>query len=536
MSAETAIVDGSTVAPLGPSEEEWRLDLRTVLIIFSVMLGVLLEIIDTSIVNVALPAMMGSLGATLNEIDWVITGYIIANVIIMPVTGWLAARFGRKRYFVSSILLFTFASLMCGLSTTAWQLILWRIVQGLGGGALVTTSQTVLVETFPPSKQGVGQAIYGIGVIVGPSLGPTLGGWLTDNASWQWIFYINIPLGLIAATFAATYIEDPEFLKKMRPPRVDWPGLALLIIGVGALQTFLERGHKDDWFESTHIVVLASMAAFGLVALVIRELSTEHPIVDLRVLRHRALWVGCILNTLLGVGLYGTVYLMPLFTQTMLGWGAWNSGLAVLPSSAASAAVLLVSGQLTWILGPRPLLWFGMGSMMVALSMMSQWTTACGWDQIFWPQILRGMGTGTIGVALSTATLRALPTEQIQAGSGIYNLFRHLGGSLGIATLTTTLDHRATVHHAHAASPVGPLSDVVYEKLQSLASLFTQQGFDPATANHLALRTLDRFVSVDAHVEAFQDAYVLLFVLFLLALPLPFLVAKHAPGKMKTLD
>src|SRR5262245_16640984 len=270
-----------------------RLGLSQYLIVLSVMCAVLLEIIDTSIVNVALPSMMGNLGATLDEIDWVVTGYIVANVIVIPMTGWLASRFGRTRYFVSSILLFTFASLMCGASQTVNQLVFWRIVQGLGGGALLATSQAILMETFPPGRQGMAQALFGVGTMVGPSLGPTLGGWITDHWSWHWIFLINVPLGLIAASLCATQLRDPPYLKAQRAPIVDWPGIALLVVSIGSLQWLLERGHKDDWFASPKITLLACVTVFGLIALVIRELRTDHPVVDLRVLRQRPLVVGC---------------------------------------------------------------------------------------------------------------------------------------------------------------------------------------------------------------------------------------------------
>jgi DHA2 family multidrug resistance protein len=518
--------------PYRPSDEDWQLDLGTLLIVLSVMLAVMLEIIDTSIVNVALPSMMGSLGATLDEIDWVITGYIVSNVIIIPMTGWLAARFGRKRYFVTSILIFTAASLLCGTSTSATELVLWRIVQGMGGGALVATSQAVLVETFPPSKQGVGQAIFGFGAMIGPSLGPTLGGWITDNYSWHWIFFINVPLGLGAAMLCATYLEEPAYLANRRPSRIDWPGITFLVVGVGCLQTLLERGHKDDWFQSPFIMALAVAAGVSIVALVIRELTTEHPIVDLRVLRRRPLAVGCCLAVLMGVGLYGTVFLFPVFTQSLLDWNAWNSGLAILPSTAATAVVMLYAGRLVWRIGPRPLLWTGMVLMIFALSLMSRWNLQTGWDQILIPQILRGTATGMMFVPLATATLRALPTEEVPAGAGLYNLCRQLGGSFGIAALTTVLDQRGEIHRTNIAGYVGPLTQTVAHQLDALTGGFVQRGFDVGTARNLAAASIDQMVSAHASMMAFQDAYVVIASLFAIAIPVVFLVARHAPGKV----
>lgn len=513
------------------SEEGYRLDLARLLIVISVMLAVVLEIIDTSIVNVALPSMMGSLGATLDEIDWVITGYIVSNVIIIPTTGWMAGRFGRKRYFTTSILIFTFASLMCGMSTNVTQLVIWRIVQGLGGGALLATSQTILVESFPPSRQGVGQAIFGVGAMLGPSLGPTLGGWLTDNYSWHWIFLVNVPLGLAAAALCATQLRDPPHLKRQTGGRVDWPGIVLLVVGIGALQTLLERGNREDWFASVWIQLLAVAGVVGLGGLVVRELTTEHPIIDLRVLRRRSLAVGCLLGALMGVGLYGSIFLFPLYTQSLLGWPAWDSGLAILPSSIATALVMAFVGQLVWRVGPRLLFVSGMLLMLCGLVGMSSWTLQSGWDQILVPQILRGLAMGGMFVPLSTATLRSLPPAEVAKGAGLYNLCRQLGGSLGIAALTTLLDHRADVHRTALAGQLSPLSGAVFQHHNALVRGLELRGLGPDAAQHAASAALGRLLDAQASMEAFSDAYVFIAILFLLMLPLGFFVARHAPGK-----
>jgi DHA2 family multidrug resistance protein len=527
MSASPSTESGWPLA----EEEEFRLDLHRVLLVVAVMMAVLLEIIDTSIVNVALPSMMGNLGATLDEADWVITGYIVSNVVVIPMTSWLAARFGRKRYFVGSILLFTSASLLCGLSSTITELVFWRIVQGLGGGALLATSQSVLVESFPASRQGQAQAIFGVGAMLGPSLGPTLGGWLTDVYSWHWIFLINVPLGIAAAALCAAELQEPEYLRHQRAPRVDWPGIALLVVGIGALQTMLERGNKDDWFASPLIVALSVTAVLSLVALVMRELTTEHPIVDLRVLRHRALAVGCVLGMLLGVGLYGSVFLFPVFSQSLLGWTAWNSGLAILPSSIATAVIMAFVGRAVWRIGPRPIFVAGMVVMTVGLVTMSRWTLDAGWDQIWFPQVLRGIAMGCMFVPLSTATLRALPPQDVPKGAGLYNLFRQLGGSLGVALLATLLDHRADVHRAGLAGHVGLYDPVSAERLRGMAAGLAQRGFDPDTAQRAAVAMLDRLLEAKSAMLAFQDAYLVMATLFLLLLPFGFAVARHAPGK-----
>ena len=360
------------------SEAEYRLDFARLVIVFSVMLAVLLEIIDTSIINVAVPTMMGNLGATLDEIDWVVTSYIVAIVIVLPLTGWMSKRFGRTRYFVVSILIFTAASAMCGASRTVDELIFWRVVQGLGGGALMATAQAILVESFPPSKQGVGQAVFGVGAMIGPALGPTLGGWLTDNYSWHWCFLINVPLGLLAATLCATNLEDPPHLERDPAGRVDWPGIALLVVGIGCLQTMLELGNKKDWFDSPQIVLLAVASGVGIFGLLWRELTIEDPIVDFRVLLHRDFTIGCIFTALGGMALYGVIFLFPVYTQTLLGWTAWQSGLSSLPSSITTAVVMAGLGNLIWHIGPRKPFIVGMLLMLGTLAYMSRLTLQSG--------------------------------------------------------------------------------------------------------------------------------------------------------------
>ena len=518
------------------SEDEYRLDLRRLLIVVSVMLAVVLEIIDTSIVNVALPSMMGNLGASLDEADWIITGYIVSNVIVIPMTSWLAGRFGRKRYFVTSILIFTFASLMCGLSTSVDEIVMWRIVQGLGGGALLATSQTILIESFPPSRQGVGQAIFGVGAMIGPSLGPTLGGWITESLSWHWIFLVNVPIGLLAAALCATQLEDPEHLQRTRGAPIDWPGMALLAVGVGSLQTLLERGNAQDWFASNEIRLLAAAAAVGLVGLVYRELTCDDPLIDLSVLRHRALAIGCLLGTLMGLGLYGSVFLFPVFSQSLLSWSAWNSGLAILPSSITTAVVMAFLGRLVWRIGPRIPFVFGMMVMLVALHGMSRWSLASGWDQILGPQVLRGLAMGCMFVPLSMATLRSLPPREVAKGAGLYNLFRQLGGSLGIALLTTVLDRRADFHRAGLATQVGPLDPNASQALGAIAHGLVLRGADPDSAQAMATAVLGRLVDGQAMAEAFSDAYALIALLFVVMLPLGFMIARHAPGKLAPIE
>ncbi len=510
-----------------------QLDLRTLLVVLSALSAVLLELIDSSIVNVALPTLMGSLSATLDEIDWVVTGYIVSNVIVIPMTGWMSERFGRKRYFVSSILAFTAASLMCGLSRSVDQLIFWRIVQGLGGGALVSTSQSILIESFPPRRQGTGQAIFGIGAMMGPSIGPTLGGYITDHYSWPWIFFVNVPLGLLAAAVCTAFLKDPPYLRRRARGRVDWQGMALLVIGVGSLQALLEEGHRKDWFESSEVTALAVVGGIAIAALLWRELTIDEPIVDFRILRHRQLAVGCGLGALSGMGLYGSILLFPIFTQTLLGWSALESGLASLPATLATAVSMLFVGRLVWRLGPRHLFAAGMGLMIAGLLAMHGWTLEAGWDQLWPPQVLRGLAMGALFVPISTAALRGISNRDIPRATGIFNLTRQLGAAFGIAMLTTLLENRADLHRAALAPHLSPLEPNAMGALERIAEGLARSGLDVETARVAATAVLERQLERVAMSLAFQDAYLFLATAFVVALPAVLLVARHAPGKFE---
>ncbi|MCB0219845.1 MAG: DHA2 family efflux MFS transporter permease subunit, partial [Chrysiogenetes bacterium] len=317
---------------------------RKWIITVTVILASVIEIIDTSIVNVALPHMMGNLSATLDEVAWVITSYVVANVIVVPMTGWLSMRFGRRNYFVGSILLFTAASFFCGQATSIWELVAFRLIQGVGGGALLSTSQSILVETFPPEELGFANGLFGLGVVMGPTVGPTLGGWITDSFSWRWIFYINLPIGLLAAFCAYTFIRDHEDAK--RPPSTDWLGIVLLIVGIGALQIFLERGEAEAWFETTYITVLCGVSVLGILGFIWRELATEHPIVNLRVLKDGSLALGTVCNFILGFGLYASVFILPVFAQNLLGFTATQTGLIMLRGALATMIMMPLVGKI----------------------------------------------------------------------------------------------------------------------------------------------------------------------------------------------
>jgi MFS transporter, DHA2 family, multidrug resistance protein len=500
---------------------EDRIDLGTWMTLAALMLATVLEVLDTTIVNVALPHVMGHLGATLDEISWVVSGYIVSNVMIIPMTGWLQSRFGRKRYLTASVLLFTTASALCGASSSLGELVVFRVLQGIGGGALLSTSQAVIVETFPARRQALGQSIFGLGVMVGPSLGPTLGGWITDAYSWRWIFYVNVPLGALAALLCAVYLKDPPHLSERKAVSpVDYVGIALLIAGIGALQTTLERGQALGWFDSPTIVLLGAVSVVCLSWFVVHELRTAHPVVDLRALRHSNLALGCIAGAVVGASLYGAMFLFPVYSQSLLGWTASQSGMAILPSSLAMAFAMVAVTRFAARFGPQPFLIAGMCIFLGAMLYMMRWTHESGVDDILGPQIARGLGLGLMFVPLSMVALRSLPVSEVANAAGLYNLSRQLGGSFGVALLSTLVERQAKVHRSYLGEHVSALEPAGWERLTALQNMFLLRGADPDSALQAARAGLEHTLQTQALVLAFADAYLAILVMGLLALPL----------------
>jgi DHA2 family multidrug resistance protein len=498
------------------------------LIALAVVLAALMQVIDSSIVNVALPDMMGNLGANLDEIAWVSTGYILASVIVIPMTGFLGDLFGRKRYFVGSILVFTASSFFCGSSHSLGALITWRIIQGVGGGALMTVSQAVLFESFPPEEAGTAMALFGLGVMVGPTIGPTLGGYLVDTSGWPWIFYINIPVGILAAIMIATYVHDPEHQKK--PSRIDYLGIALLIASVGALQFVLEHGQREDWFDSRQIIVLTLIGVVGWFALMWRELTTDQPVIDFRVLRHRQVWVGTLLGVVMGVGLYAMSFTLPVFLQANLRMTAQQTGLILLPGAMATAISMGVVGRLTNRFDARVLITIGALLFAYAAWQLSQITGSSGASDFFWPLIGRGLGLGLMFVPLTTMTLADLSPRELPQGVGLYSFFRQLGGSFGIAGIATlvikyTAEVRTTLgEHLTATDPMA------LSRLNTITRGMVGQGADAYTARQRALSLIDRQVLGQASVIAYSKIYVIAAGLMLMLIPLLLLVRKTTSG------
>ena len=488
------------------------------LIAFAVTLASVLELVDTSIVNVAIPHMMGNLGATLDEVAWVSTGYIVANVIVLPLTSWLSDRFGRRNYYTGSILLFTLASFFCGAARSLEGLVLWRVIQGIGGGALISTAQAILFDVFPIRERATAMAIFGMGVMVGPTLGPTLGGWITDNYSWPWIFYINVPLGLLAAVLTWRSVPEPAHL--IRRTNVDWLGLALLILCIGALQILLERGESKDWFESREIIVETILAGLGVVAFIWHELTTPNPIVNLRILRNRQLAGGVAFAVILGFALYSSVFALPVFLQNLLGYSAWDTGRVILPGAIASAFTMALMGRLSGRLDARLLVSTGVLLFLWSMWLHYHFTTAIGMNDLLLPMVLRGVGLGFIFVPLTGAAVADLRPDQLAQGTGLFNLARQLGGSFGIA-VTASLLSRFTEQSREALLPhlaAGSPSATTW--LQQATARLASLGSSVPEAQQRANALLESALRQQASMVAFEKVFLTMGLTFVAALPL----------------
>jgi MFS transporter, DHA2 family, multidrug resistance protein len=423
------------------------------LITITVMLGLIMAIIDATIVNVALNDIAGNLGASIDEISWVATGYILASVITMPLNGWLTAYFGRKTFYAGCLAIFTIASFLCGTAHSIWQLVFYRVLQGFGGGALQPTAQAILFETYPPEKRGAAMAIFGLGAMVGPAVGPTLGGYIIDNYSWPLIFYINIPIGIVAFIMTILFIPNPSFIQKPKGG-VDWVGLSLLSAGLASLQYVLERGQHDDWFQSGTIWLLTIVSVVSLAWFIWKTLRDRHPLVDLNVFRFRTFTIGNIIGVIAGFGLFGTSLILPLFFQTVLGFTAFDTGMALLPGAIATAISMVIVGRMTSKVDPRILVGFGM----IVFGISTWWLGAlnenAGYWDVFWPRLVQGFGLGFLFVPLTTVTLGAVPKEELAGATGVSTLLRQLGGSFGIAILTTLLAREMAIAQSELASGV----------------------------------------------------------------------------------
>jgi DHA2 family multidrug resistance protein len=497
-------------------------------IAIAVALGALLEVVDTSIVNVALTDMQNSLGATLSEVSWVVSGYAVANVIVLPLTAWLGDRFGKKRYFIFSLVGFTVASVMCGVATTLPMLVLARVLQGLMGGGLLAKAQAILFETFPKEEQGVAQAFFGAIVIAGPAIGPTLGGYLVTNIGWRWIFFVNVPLGVLAVLMCSASLK-PDGANR-NTSQVDWIAILMLATGLGCLQTLLEEGNSEDWFESRLITLLFVTALGALVAFVFRELKSKNPVVDLRVLRYRSLWAGSILSVIVGMALYGALFAVPIFAQTLMHYTSQETGMLLLPSALASAVTMIGAGQIIRKVDSRLGLLTGALILVFAVYRLSNLSSDTGADDFFWPLIIRSVGTVAMFLPLNMATLGPIPKRDISAASGFFNLTRQLGGSIGVALLTLLLTTRQAFHRAVLVEKMASTDPALVDRIHALTGAFMAKGASLVDAQRQALTALNGIVNREALVMSFNDTFFATGLLILAFLPLVLLLGNPDKG------
>jgi MFS transporter, DHA2 family, multidrug resistance protein len=510
---------------------------RRVIITVIAILCALLEIVDTTIVNVALNNMRGSLGATLTDVAWVITAYAIANVIIIPMTSWLSQQFGRRNYFATSIVIFTIASFLCGNASNIWELVAFRFLQGLGGGALLVTAQTIITESYPIAKRGMAQAIYGMGVIIGPTLGPPLGGYIVDHFSWPYIFYINVPLGIIATILTIFYVKSPKYGEKLKASQVDWLGIVYLSAFIGSLQFVLEHGQQDDWFNDKTIVTLSIISVFGLILFIQRELTYKFPIVNLKVLNNNNLRVGTILSFILGFGLYASTFLIPIYTQSVLRWAATDAGLLLIPSSIMTGFMMPVVGRLIQKgVSQKYMITLGFLAFFCFTFWMSRVLTPdTGSEHMYWPLVFRGIGLGLLFVPITSLSLSTLQGKSIGDGAAFTGMMRQLGGSFGIAIITTFISRFNQQHRVDLVSHLDRTRYVVQNQINMLQRGFMAKGYTYNQALDKANQVLDFKVMKQASVLSFMDIFLYLGILFLLCIPIV-LILKTGKNKIDPAD
>ena len=497
------------------------------LIAATVMLATFMEVLDTSVANVALPHISGSLGATTDEATWVLTAYLVANAIILPMSGWFAMLFGRKRFYMTCVFLFTLSSALCGMAPSLTMLILFRIMQGVGGGALQPVSQAILRETFPREKQGMAMAFYGVGVVFAPVIGPTLGGWITDNWSWRWIFFINVPVGVVSLLLTSMLVHDPPWLvrRSLRDGlKIDFMGLGLLTVGLGALEIMLDEGQRKDWFASHLIVVTTVLAAVCLVAVVFWELRQLHPVVDFHLLKDRNFAISTFSMFSLGFVLYGSTVLLPLFMQELLGYTATSSGLALSPGGIVIMLFMPVVGFLVSRVQPRWLVVYGLATAALGLWMMSGFSLGVDFPHIITARMVQSMGLAFLFVPINTMAFYYVARERMSYATGIMNLARNIGGSCGIAFVMSLIARRSQFHQSVLASHLTGMDGGFAQRVAGMTQMLHQQGWSMAEAAVRAQAMLYGMVQRQATALAFLDGFWVLAMVFVGLIPFMFLM------------
>jgi DHA2 family multidrug resistance protein len=518
----------SHTADAGNSQEEWRPASNPWLITAAVMLATFMEVLDTTIVTVAVPHIAGSLSSSNEEATWVLTSYLVSNAIVLPASGWFAAFFGRRRFLIACIVIFTLSSIVSGAALNLHMLVIARIFQGAGGGALQPISQAILLESFPPEKRGMAMAAFAVGVVVAPIAGPTLGGWLTDNYSWRWAFYINIPVGILAILMIRTFVEDPPYIRNARPGTIDWIGFGLMAVALGTLQIILDKGQQDDWFAAAWIRWFTFASATSMIVFILWELRRREPIVRLQVFRDRNFAVGTLLFTLVGLALYSAITLIPLYLQTLMGYPALQSGLAVAPRGLGALLTMPLVGYLTTRVDFRKLIGFGFFLVAVSLWLISDLTLETSiWD-IAWPSVITGVGLSMLFVPLATVSMGTLSQKEIGNASGVFNLMRNIGGSVGVSLLTTYLTRRAQTNQAVLASHLTSF-DLGYQN--QLREFQNHLGtiMNPAEVYRHAERLLYESLLRQSQLLAFVQSFRMLAIISLGCIALALLLKRVRP-------
>ncbi|MBF0619489.1 MAG: DHA2 family efflux MFS transporter permease subunit [Candidatus Omnitrophica bacterium] len=485
------------------------------LIALIVIVPTFIEVVDTSVVNVALDHIRGSLSAGVDEATWAITSYLVSNAIIIPISGWLSRVFGRKRYLLFSIILFTVSSLLCGLAWSLPALIFFRVLQGIGGGALQPISQSILLETFPPKEHGMAMAVFGIGVIFAPILGPVLGGWITDNWSWNWIFFINIPIGIISVISIAAIIKDPPYLNRVSLDRIDYWGLMLLGVGLGCLQVVLDKGQQEDWFNSPFILTLAIISAVALILFVIVEMVVKEPVVNLRIFKNAAFTAGNLTMFMAFFVLFGSIVALPIFMQGMMGYTAYLAGLALAVGSIPMLVVMPIAGKLVTKISPKTLLIAGLLTTAGSTWMLTGLSLGVDFSFVVWARVVMGIGMGCVFITLTNLTLSSVPRSEMGNAAAIYNLLRNLGGSFGVAFITTILARQAQVHQARYLEQANPYNMNYQHAVMKIAAM-PQAGHSVKAADGVIYQNALR----QASLMSFVDVFYLCTILLLCIVPL----------------
>ena len=501
------------------------------LVAIAVMLATFMEVLDTSIAAVALPYIAGSLSASNDEATWVLTSYLVANAIVLPASSWFSLRFGRKRFLIACIVIFTVSSFACGAATSLALILIARAVQGAGGGALQPLSQAILLESFPPEKRGSAMAVFALGVVVAPVLGPTLGGWLTDAYSWRWAFYINIPVGIFAVFMISRYVKDPEYISEAKPGKLDGIGLGLLAVWLGALQIILDKGQEDDWFGATWIRWAFAILIVAFVLFLIRQFRHKQPLVDLRVFRYRNFALGCLLIALFGAAIYGLITLLPLFYQELMGYTALAAGWAVSPRGIGAIVAMPIIGYLTAKIDNRWLIAFGFALFGISALWFGRVNLSIGQWSFIWAILISGFGSGCVFVPLSTTAMAFLKNEEIGNASGLYNLLRNIGGSIGISIVNTIVARHEQLHRNELAASLNPGRVTVQGTIHGMQSYLSAQGASAADALHQAYGLIGHDLNSQARLWSYVDDFRYMAIMCFGCIPIVFLLKKSVGKK-----